>query len=907
VISLISIVVINRYIYKGSSVAYKRTRPNFDISTEGVRKVVLENGMTLLIYKNPAVPKVLIQIAYNIGSYVEEGGEKGLAHLIEHMIFKGTQKLSESDIDQISRKYGATFNAFTSMDVTSYYFETNKNNWKPFVEILADCMQNARFEQEHLASELKAVIQELKMYRDNYWSMMFERMNMALFPANHPYHYPIIGFKQDLMNLQSENLKQFYKKYYTPDRATLFIVGDVDDAEVEALVRKHFESITSDHKAQVHEFPTITDDIMTHHIKMYENVNNEQLGFFWAIPGDKDKQELLSSAAAFLLGGGEGSRLQRLLVDDLQIATSISVYAQKFMESGIFLILIEPVEGKAEDCKKAIQDELVNIAKSGFSDKELEHMTRTEGKHFFQRLQNYRNFTYEWLTSFFATGDELAIFHRANQYVDVQSEHVQKFIKEFLEPKLVNQIEVLPLPQEMKAESEQRKQASDELDKKILQKYVRTAPIEQPKMALTVSEAKQLDFVFPKPDRTFTLDNGLTVLLKQNRTLPIMYLNCKFKDFYYLSNAQEGILLELMMNNLIEGSQDYTKKENVDFFEFHGADFRFGGNGAVLSMLSADYEKVIERFVHVLMQPTFPEKGFDISRKISIDSFERSKDEASDVAIRELKSLIYKDHPFSWRFDDAIKDIQSSSTEMLKTIHSKYINPENVLLTLVGDFDLDHMQQTITKYFGDWKSGERLQISESKINFDANIHNDIKLIRDQVVMFFGKPSKLTMYDEDLIPIKLLNYIAFYSLGSRIYTLRERTGLFYNAFGAWAAGAAKTIGFNYLGAILSPDKLEFAEREMKKLIQDIGENGVAEHELDAARQLYLKSLIDGVSNNANVSDLLATLQAFELGFDYYDNVLKRVQTMDLKEINEISKKYFSTQDMVRVRVGRINEG
>src|SRR3990172_8208409 len=174
--------IVFAYFYKSKIAFFARTKPHFAVPSAGITKVVLENGMTVLIFKNSSIPKVLVQIAYDVGSYVESDGERGLAHLIEHMIFKGTTKMSESDIDEISRKYGASYNAFTSMDMTSYYFETNKNNWKPFMSILADCMQNARFDDQHLASELKAVIQELKMYKDDYWSMMLEKVDSLLYP-----------------------------------------------------------------------------------------------------------------------------------------------------------------------------------------------------------------------------------------------------------------------------------------------------------------------------------------------------------------------------------------------------------------------------------------------------------------------------------------------------------------------------------------------------------------------------------------------------------------------------------------------------------------------------------------------------------------------------------------------------
>ena len=100
----------------------------FVVPEDKIARIVLDNGMHVVVFKNEAQPKVLVQIAYDVGSYVEDSGERGMAHLVEHMIFKGTDTLSETDIDTIARKYGASMNAFTSTDVTSYYFETNKNN-----------------------------------------------------------------------------------------------------------------------------------------------------------------------------------------------------------------------------------------------------------------------------------------------------------------------------------------------------------------------------------------------------------------------------------------------------------------------------------------------------------------------------------------------------------------------------------------------------------------------------------------------------------------------------------------------------------------------------------------------------------------------------------------------------------
>jgi zinc protease len=207
-----------------------------------VFKKILLNGLTVLVDPVPTLPKVSMELLYQVGSREEESGEKGLAHLIEHMIFKGTERLSESDINVITHKLSGYTNAFTSHDATSYVFSFPAWNWKEGLVILADCMQNARFDEQMLNSELKAVIQELKMYNDRYAGTLVDQMLSLMF-HDHPYHYPIIGFKQDLWSLKRDTLYNFYKKHYVPNNAILVVVGAVDPEDVFRQAEELFGSI----------------------------------------------------------------------------------------------------------------------------------------------------------------------------------------------------------------------------------------------------------------------------------------------------------------------------------------------------------------------------------------------------------------------------------------------------------------------------------------------------------------------------------------------------------------------------------------------------------------------------------------------------------------------------------------
>ena len=210
-----------------------------------VKKQILDNGFTILVRELNHVPKVAFQMWYNVGSKDELLGEKGIAHLIEHMIFKGTTLLSESDIDAVVRKLSGTCNAFTYYDYTGYLFNVPSYHWRELFPIVASCMTECSFKEEMLNSEIKTVIQELKLSCDNYGRSLLKEQISTIF-ADHPYHYPVLGYKHDLWSVSTRDLYTFYKKHYKPHNATLVVVGDIGADDVFELAEHHIGHIQQD-------------------------------------------------------------------------------------------------------------------------------------------------------------------------------------------------------------------------------------------------------------------------------------------------------------------------------------------------------------------------------------------------------------------------------------------------------------------------------------------------------------------------------------------------------------------------------------------------------------------------------------------------------------------------------------
>ncbi len=328
-----------------------------------VFKYVLDNGLTLLVKVSNVIPKVSTQLWYNVGSKDEKTGEKGIAHFIEHMIFKGTATLSECDITAITHKLSGYCNAFTSYDYTGYLFDFPSQNWDEALPIMADCMRNCTFKQDFLNSELKAVIQELKLFRDDYTSSLIESMVSAIF-YDHPYHHPIIGYKQDLWSLNRKALVDFYNEHYIPNNATLVVIGDVDPEDVYNLVYKNFADIKPNFdykKTQFYHSP----DLMSTNVTLFRDIKQPTLIFSWTIPGLKHKEDYLTEVICQILASGRGSRLYKKLIDIYELATDVSAFHYDLFDQGLLFVYVRPKDVKdAEKIKDIISQEIDKIISS---------------------------------------------------------------------------------------------------------------------------------------------------------------------------------------------------------------------------------------------------------------------------------------------------------------------------------------------------------------------------------------------------------------------------------------------------------------------------------------------------------------------------------------------------------------
>ena len=875
----------------------------FEISRDKIRVLQLRNGMKVIVYQDAAVPKVLVRVCYDVGASVEQSYERGLAHLVEHMIFKGTQKLSETDINVIARKYGAaaSYNASTSQDYTTYYFETDKENWKHFIPIMADCMQNALFDEQHLASELKTVVQEFNRGQDDHIRKMFLKAFELVFPPNHPYHFPTIGFKEELANLTSAELKDFYHRYYHPGRAALFIMGDVDLEEALTLAKNNFEDIQANETEVAIDFPPVLQSLESISYSFYQDVKNEELCFFWRIPGSKEGTDHLYDLLLNILCQGHDSLLYKRLVDKEMVADRVMHSVWQYKEAGIVFIVVTPKAGMAEKCEQFLKDEFKKLVTNGLPQEELSKRVPNMARSFIEVMQHFVPMSYAWMDFYFSRKKVFEFFSYVENLYAAKALDLEQILKDHLSVDFIKKIHLLPLPSDKRVIWDQNSKIIRAQEENILLNHERTTTIEQPRYVHEMPDAKIFEVEMPMPTLVQEL-NGLKVILYKDTRFPIVDLCLRFRDSEYFKYSIQGLCLDLMMGMLLEGSVGYSKQDHLDFFASMGADVNFSKAGVFCKVLDSNVLPVLDRIFYIIKNPTFRREIFDKRKELLLSQIQRRQNSQHDIAMVYFWRNVFKDTEFDFGFEAMTSFVQNLSLKDIVSMHSM-LNPYAVILGISGKINLETALANLDKVTKNWNQSVPYEAKVmSKPKLDQLENSDLQMLRDQVLLFYGAPSEINNLTAELPLIILANLMIFQGLGSRMYNVREQTGLFYGLSGCFAGATSNLFSLNYVMTLLSLQKLGEAESLIKGVLETAVNDGFSDEEIRAAQQTYANLLVNLYCYNAPIINTFVELAIVDLPFDFYKQMWAKIKDADSDKIKYALQKHINLDDFRRIRVG-----
>ena len=341
-----------------------------------VTDVTLDNGLRVIVKEDHRAPVMVSQVWYRAGSIDEFNGTTGVAHVLEHMMFKGTRDVPAGEFSKRIAAAGGRENAFTSRDHTAYFQQMQKDRLELSMQLEADRMANLLISDDAFAKEIQVVMEERRMRTDdNPQAVVYERL-MASAYQQHPYRRPIIGWMNDLENLSAQDARDWYARWYAPNNATLVVAGDVKADAVVALARRYFGALPV-RPLPLRKPQAEPGQVGTKRLVVKAPAKLPYLLMAWHAPVLRDWQgdwePYALSILAGVLSGNDSARLQKSLVKESQIAVSISAgYDAVARGPGQFLVDATPTQGKTVAAlEQAIHDELTRVKTKGISEAEL--------------------------------------------------------------------------------------------------------------------------------------------------------------------------------------------------------------------------------------------------------------------------------------------------------------------------------------------------------------------------------------------------------------------------------------------------------------------------------------------------------------------------------------------------------
>ena len=867
-----------------------------------VIKTSLSNGLTILIYPMHAIPKVAVQLWYGVGSKDEKGGERGLAHLLEHMTFKGTSTLSESDIFQMVYRVAGTCNAFTSHDFTCYVYDLPAPYWPVAVEILADCMRNCTFKSDLLQSEVKAVIQELKMYRDDFTTTLMEEMISAVF-AHHPYHYPIIGYKHDLWAITHDALMKFYKKHYIPNNATLVVVGDVDPDEVVQKAMKAFGSIEPDvqHRSGSASVP---QDLLYKSTLIYRDVQQPQYMFSFTTPGLSEKQDHMLDIARWIIGEGKNSRLYHRLVDELHVATDVNVIGYDMSDaSELFIHIVPNKKISLQEMRPLVTQELERLGKQSISDQELARAKAQVGMDHMATFDSISKIASGIGRSYLATGDENALF----KIPAIDKKMIQEFFARYALPTMLHEGAVLPSPAKERARWLELQRQEDAQDKSHGDKKKRVSVVEEGARAQSIELKPLPSFTFARPQRT-VLPNGLTVLWHDTARAEKIDLILNLQSKYYFDNPLLQGIGTFVAEMVTEGTASWSGEQLAQELETRGITIHVMAGYITASMPSAELSFALQVINELITSATFPAKSVEKIREQIFADLEAYWDNPYEFIGLLAKEVVYGEHPYGRSALGTTESIARITRDDLIAHYKKHYFSDGAALVIVGSLQGANIPVLVEKMLGSWQS--------KKVEKPAFVHlkptaaREIKypIARDQTVLVLTGLS-VSRHDPDFEALLLFDQLfAGGLLGgaeSILFKLREQTGMFYTIDGSILANVDDQPGLVFVRTVVSPENVDAAEKLIKGVITK-AVDVITETDLTQARNAVMSALIDNFESSASMAEMFLFTEHFKLGDGYFDQRVQVLAKVTLSDVVKAVKKVLNTDNLATIRAGRVDE-
>ena len=852
-------------------------------------KLTLSNGMDLVLHQDNALPIVSVNVWYHVGSKDEEPGKTGYAHLFEHLMFEGSKNHNKSFFEPL-QDIGATLNGSTTPDRTNYWENVPSNYLELALWLESDRMGflTDALDQNRFDIQRDVVKNERRQsYENRPYGMASIYLQQALYPLPHPYHWPTIGFHEDLNAATLEDAKKFFREFYSPSNASLSIAGDFDVDKTKTQVEKYFGSLKqgpslnrkSNMESMIQGKTSIT---------LYDKVLLPKLILAWPSTPRFHEDEAALSILASILGAGKVSRLHKTLVYERRIAQSVGVGNGPSEIAGEFYLEATAApDHSIKEIEDAVLGEIEKIQKEPPSQEELQRIKNVMELQRIRQMAQVGGFggRANRLNSFnvFA-GDPGLINTDFERYIAVTPEDISRVAQTYLSARLVSLV-VLPEPS--------LNQTPEDVDR-----------------SLKPSPEKQKKFNPPVTKRT-KLGNGLNVLLVEKQELPIVTFGLLVGSGASTDPSNKPGLSALTSSMLQEGTTSHTSQEISSEFEFMGTQLNIsvGRERTVFSTATIDryFAKAMELISDIVKNPSFPPDEFDRIRKERLTSLRRLRDDSTALASRVAPGLIYgSDSAYGHPIGGTEESVGAFEIEDLIEYWKANYDPDSATLLVVGNVSLDDVKDITNKYFGDWNvkitDNQLEKPMESLYSHSANlIYLLDKPGAAQSIIRCGVlgPPRINANYSSLI---LLDSIFGGQFTSRLnMNLRQDKGYSYG-YRSWIDWHKKSSLFGFGGAVetdVTGDALNETIKEARRIIAD---TPVSRNEFESAKAGLIREFPSLFETQGQILEGLAQIVSYDLPDDYYNHIIDEIASTSLEDVNRVAKEILSKDRLVTLLVG-----
>ncbi|WP_020652463.1 M16 family metallopeptidase [Massilia niastensis] len=793
-------------------------------SVEGITEYRLANGLKVLLFPDASRPTVTVNVTYLVGSRHENYGETGMAHLLEHLLFKGAK--NNRDITGEFSGRGMQFNGTTSLDRTNYYevFQASNDNLRWALQMEADRMVNSFISDKDLASEMTVVRNEFESGENSPGGVLFKRMQSVAYDW-HSYGRATIGNRSDIENVRIANLRAFYRTYYQPDNAVLLVAGKFEPRETLATISRLFGAIPKP-KRTLPQFWTVEptqDGERSFTVRRQGDVQIVAVGY--KVPSDLHPDADALGFASEIMGDAPNGRLHKLLVETGKASQVFSFgqtgYAPGLQFFGAVVKKGDPVEPVREALTQAVED----IARRPPTAEEMERVRRA-AMNSIERSLNDPQAVGVALSEVIALGDWRLYFLGRERLKTVTAEQVAASSgRYFLRS---NRISGSFLPEDAPQRAVLPPAPSVE---SVLQDF-------KPEASSLVSE----DFEPTQQNimkRTTLASAGgvkLALLPKKNRGETVtVNLRQHIGDEKNLFG--KGAVPALTAAMLMRGTTRYSRAELADAFD----KLKIAGGPAHFQTTRANLPEALRLVAHVLKEPAFPEAEFEQLRQQSLVGLEASRGEPQSVATRAL-ARHFEQYPrgdirHENTLEEDIADIKAARLEELKAFHRDYHGAHPAEMAIVGDFDPKEVVPLVDELFGAWRAKEHV---EPVLRKHAEVAPATRTLDtpDKENGFYTARMNLDLNidDPDYPALMLANYIfGDGGLKSRLMDrIRQKDGLSYGGGSELSAGDLDRAGSFSISAIAAPQNMGRLDAAIRAELARAVKEGFTASELAGAK-------------------------------------------------------------------------